>query len=59
FHQDSAIAHTAHISMQALSDISRNRNISSSIWPAHSPVLNPCNFFFWRYLKDKVYNSNP
>jgi hypothetical protein len=32
--------------------------ISSSILPAHSPDLNPCDFFFWDCLKDKIYNSN-
>jgi hypothetical protein len=29
--------------------------ISSGIWPA--PDLNPCDFFFWGCLKNKVYNS--
>jgi hypothetical protein len=43
------------MSAQALSDIFRH----SSICPAHLPSLNPCDFFFWGYLKDKVYNSNP
>jgi hypothetical protein len=31
--------------------------ISSGIWPACSPDLNPW-IYFWG-LKDKVYNSNP
>jgi hypothetical protein len=44
--------------MQALSDVTGDRIISSGIWPGHSPDLNPCNFFFWGCLKDKVYNSN-
>jgi hypothetical protein len=47
------------MSMQALSDVLGNGIISSSIWPARSPDLNPCNFFFWACLKDKVYNSKP
>jgi hypothetical protein len=59
FQQESATAHTAHVSMQALSDVFMNRIISSSIWPAHSPDLIPCDFFFWCCLKDRVYNSNP
>jgi inhibitor of nuclear factor kappa-B kinase subunit alpha len=58
FQQDSVTAHTARISMQALSDVFRDRIISSGIWPACSPDLNPCDFFFWGCLKDKVYNSN-
>jgi hypothetical protein len=46
--------------MQALSDVFGNRIISSGIWPAHSPDLNPCDFFFfWGCLKDNVYSSNP
>jgi hypothetical protein len=44
FQQDSATAHTAHMYMQALSDVFRDRIISSDIWPAHSLDLNPCNF---------------
>jgi hypothetical protein len=53
FRQDSAAAHTARISIQALSII------GSGIWLACSPDLNPCDFFFWVCLKDNVYNSNP
>jgi hypothetical protein len=46
--------------MQDLSDVFRVRIISSStsIWPARSSDLNPCDFFFWGCLKDKIYNSN-
>jgi hypothetical protein len=40
-------------------DIFGDRIISSDIWPAFSPDLNPCNFFFWGCLKDKVYSNNP
>ncbi len=28
-------------------------------WPPYSPDLNPCDFFLWGYLKDKVYAQNP
>jgi hypothetical protein len=58
FLQDSATAHTACISMQALSDVFGEAIIGSGIWSA-PPDLNSCDFFFWGYLKDKVYNSNP
>jgi hypothetical protein len=44
--------------MQALSDLFRNRIISSGIWPACSPNLNLCEFFFWHCLEDRAYNSN-
>jgi hypothetical protein len=29
------------------------------IWPARSPDLHPCDFFFWGCLKNKIYNRNP
>jgi hypothetical protein len=45
--------------MQALSDVFGDRIISSGIWPARSPDLNPCDIFFWGCLKHKVCNSNP
>jgi hypothetical protein len=45
FQQDSATAHTAHMSMQALSILFGGRIMSSGIWPARSPNLNP-DFFF-------------
>jgi hypothetical protein len=45
--------------MQALSDVFRNRIISSGIWPARSPELHPCDFYFWGYLKGRVYHNNP
>jgi hypothetical protein len=47
------------MSMQALSDVFGDRIISNDIWPARSPDLNPCDFFFWGYLKNKVYSNNP
>ena len=28
-------------------------------WPPYSPDLNPCDYFLWGYLKDKVWQSNP
>jgi hypothetical protein len=61
FQQDSATAHSALNSLQALSYIFVDTIISSGIWPARSPDLNLClcNFFFWGNLKDKVYNCNP
>jgi hypothetical protein len=44
FHQDSATAHTARMSMQAFSDVFRVIIISSGVWPARSHDLNPCGF---------------
>lgn len=28
-------------------------------WPPYSPDLNPCDFWLWGYLKDKVFKTNP
>jgi len=28
-------------------------------WPPYSPDLNPCDFFLWGFLKDKIYRDNP
>jgi hypothetical protein len=39
FQQDSATAHTAHMSMQALSDVFGDKIINSGIWPACHPTL--------------------
>jgi hypothetical protein len=44
--QDSGTTDTSCMSMPALFDIFGGRIISSGIWPAHSPDLNPCEFFF-------------
>jgi hypothetical protein len=46
------------MTMQALSNVFRDRIISSDIWPARSPDFNPWDFFFWGGLKDNVYSSN-
>jgi len=29
------------------------------MWPPRSPDLNPCDFFLWGYLKDKIYVQMP
>lgn len=36
--------------------ISRHGDIQ---WPARSPDLTSCDFFFWEYLKMKVFNRPP
>jgi hypothetical protein len=42
FQQDSGTAHTARVSLQALSDVFEVTIISNGIWPASSPCLKPC-----------------
>jgi hypothetical protein len=46
------------MSMQAFSDVLGDRIISSDIWAARSLDLDPRDFVFWGYLKDKVHKSN-
>jgi hypothetical protein len=45
FQQDSVTVHIAHMSTQASSSVFGDRIISSNIWAARSPHLNPCDFF--------------
>ena len=28
-------------------------------WPPYSPDLNPCDFFLWGYLKERIYRHAP
>jgi hypothetical protein len=44
FSKTQPLAHTARMFMQALSDVFRDRNISSGIGPAHSPNFIPYDF---------------
>jgi hypothetical protein len=51
---------TLHVYLcKALCDVFGGRIISSGIWPARSPYFNPCDFFFWGSLKDKVTAVTP
>jgi hypothetical protein len=59
FQQDLAKVHTAGNSVAAISDVFSGRVISEGLWPAHSPDLMPCDFYFWGSFKDKVYKRNP
>jgi inhibitor of nuclear factor kappa-B kinase subunit alpha len=59
FVQDGATAHTANCSIDVLNKVHEDRLISCTSWPARSPDLNPCDFYLWGYLKDKVYSNNP
>ena len=33
--------------------------VSKGLWPPSSPDLSTCDFYLWRYLEGKVYESNP
>lgn len=66
--QDGATPHTCNVALDYLHDFFGNRIISGRYrdrygygltWPAYSPDLNPCDFFLWGYLKDRVYKNRP
>jgi hypothetical protein len=57
--QDGATAHTATYSINVLNDVFEDRLISRGLWPARSSDLNPCDFYPWGNLKDKVNSNNP
>ena len=62
FQQDSAIPHTAAVSMMELRRIfggGGERIISKNLWPPQSPDLTACDFYLWGTLKGKVYRKNP
>ena len=62
FQQDGATAHITQRTMHYLKELFPRHIIShrSNIpWPARSPVLAPCDFFLWGYLKGEVYRHHP
>src|SRR6185437_1012909 len=68
FQQDGARPHTANLTLDLLHDAFGNRVLSNRYperfavghhWPPYSPALNPCDFYLWGYLKDRVYRNNP
>ena len=61
FQQDSAILHTANITMKWLDRRFAGRLISRpriSEWSQPSPDLNPPDFYLWGFLKNHVYQNN-
>lgn len=64
--QDGARPHTAIASLRFLMEHFQDRIVSHKIdrfnvgceYPPYSPDLNPCDFFLWGYLKDRVYRDN-
>jgi len=59
FLQDGAPSHTSNQVQEWLSSKFGTKFIDKSQWPAHSPDLNPCDYFLWGYLKSRVYNPIP
>ena len=68
FMQDGALPHRTSDVMEVLDEHFTGRVMGLGYaskfgggmdWPPYSPDLNPCDFFLWGYLKDKVYAANP
>lgn len=62
FQQDGAPPHIYRPVKQVLQESFGNRIISRHFpnpWPARSPDLNPLDFWFWGYLKSRVFSHSP
>lgn len=67
FMQDGATPHRTNVVFDVLNEHFGSRVLGLDYasrcggieWPPYSPDLNPCDFFLWGYLKDKVYSGNP
>ena len=61
FMQDGAPPHIGRSVKELLRATFGDRVISRHFedpWPPRSPDLNPCDFWLWGYLKDRVYQGN-
>ena len=68
FQQDGARPHTTPEVLELLHSKFQHRIVSNLFpqqfqcgfsWPPCCPDLNPCDYFLWGYLKDKVFSSAP
>jgi hypothetical protein len=59
FQQDGAPAHRHENVQQWLKSKFGDRFLNKDKWPTRSPDLNPCGYFLWGYLKDKIYAQMP
>lgn len=62
--QDGAKCHQANIVVNWLDDIFEDRmlairSVRGDQWAPSSPDMNPCDYFLWGYLKEKVYKPMP
>jgi len=62
FMQDGACPHTANVVLDILYENLRvmshrfpERHEGGKLWPPHSPDINPCDFFLWGFLKERVF----
>jgi hypothetical protein len=68
FMQDGARPHTVNVVLDFLQDAFDSRVISNRFpdrfasrqnWPPNSPDLNPCDYFLWGFLKEKLFPKKP
>lgn len=62
YQQDGAAAHYGRDVRDYLDHVFHNRWIGrrgAIEWPARSPDLTPLDYFYWGYLKDRVYKTKP
>ena len=68
FMQDGARPHTANVvldflyetfNLRVMSHRFPERREGGKLWPPHSPDINPCYFFLWGFLKEKVFQRRP
>lgn len=68
FQQDGATPHTTNENLELLDEHFHGRVIARNYqtrygcgyeWPPNSPDLNPCDFYLWGKLKDRVYSTQP
>jgi hypothetical protein len=52
------LLHTAAYSIHVLNEMFEDRLKSRILWPARSPDFNPCGFYLWRNVKDKMCPNN-
>jgi inhibitor of nuclear factor kappa-B kinase subunit alpha len=60
--QDGAPPHCTNDALDFLADKFPGRVISrrsENVWPAHSPDLNPLDFWFWGYIESRVFEKKP
>ena len=55
FMQDGASSHTSNLVQNYLSDTMKKRFVRKTEWPPSSPDVNPLDYFFWDFVKTKVY----
>ena len=59
FQQYGATPHKTNTVKNYLKSNFGEKFIDKKKWPPCSPDLNTCDFFFWGYLKQRVYHSLP